>query len=155
MVLYWCQQMNLLRAIVDTNVVFEGVTRQGGACGWLVTAWLNGLYKACMSNALAHEYMDVLTRKLSPRRWQQIEPVLAELFETAELIDIHFLWRPSAADPGDEHIIDAAMNAGAIVVTWNLKDFQPATKSIGLWVMTPPQFMTFLIKHLDEQSQQS
>lgn len=142
--------MSSFRVLVDTNVLFEGLTKQGGACGWLVTAWLNGLYEACVSNALVHEYKDVLLRKLSPRRWQQIEPVLAALMEVAVPINIHFLWRPSAADPGDEHIIDAAMNAGAIVVTWNVKDFQAATKSIGLWVLTPPQLVNALVKRLDE-----
>ena len=139
----------MLRVIIDTNVLFEGLTKQGGVCGWLITAWIEGLFEAYVSNALAHEYVDVLTRKLSPKRWRQIEPLLAKLFETACLIDIHFLWRPAAADPGDEHIIDAAMNAGAIVVTWNTKDFQTAVKMMGLWVMTPPEFIAFLTDHLE------
>jgi len=48
------------RVIIDTNVVFEGVTRQGGACGLIVEAWSTGLFRPFVSNALAYEYADVL-----------------------------------------------------------------------------------------------
>jgi predicted nucleic acid-binding protein len=33
----------LLRIVVDTNVVFEGLTQQGGAAGLIIDAWLAGL----------------------------------------------------------------------------------------------------------------
>ena len=39
---------------------------------------------------------------------------------------IHYSWRPMSPDPGDEHVIDCAMNAGATVVTWNVRDFKAA-----------------------------
>jgi len=42
-----------LRIVVDTNVVFEGLTKQGGASGFIVDAWLAGLMVVCVSNALA------------------------------------------------------------------------------------------------------
>lgn len=57
-----------MRAIIDTNVLFEGLTKQGGACGLIVDAWRAGQIEACVTNALAYEYEDVLARKLSARR---------------------------------------------------------------------------------------
>lgn len=54
-----------MRVVIDTNVVFEGLTKQGGACGLIIDAWRAGLIKACVTNALAYEYEDVLARKLS------------------------------------------------------------------------------------------
>ena len=33
----------LLRIVIDTNVVFEGLTKQGGASGLIIDAWLAGL----------------------------------------------------------------------------------------------------------------
>lgn len=63
------------RVVVDTNVVFEGVTKQGGACGLIVEAWSAGLFRPFISNALAYEYADVLSRLLSAERWQKIQPV--------------------------------------------------------------------------------
>ncbi len=63
-------------AVIDTNVVFEGLTKQGGACGLIIDAWRAGLFEACVANALAFEYEDVLARKLSAKRWNRIQPVL-------------------------------------------------------------------------------
>lgn len=134
----------LLNVVIDTNVVFEGLTRQGGADGFVVEAWINGLFKAYVSDALAYEYIAVLSEHLSPRRWQTIRPVLSALLTRAEFVTIYYRWRPISPDPADEHIIDCAMNVGAIVVTHNVKDFRMAQKRLGLRVMTPVEFVRYL-----------
>ncbi len=68
-----------IRVVIDTNVVFEGLTRKGGACGLIVDAWYAGLFTVCISNTLAYEYDDVLSRKFSKHRWDETKPLLAEL----------------------------------------------------------------------------
>jgi predicted nucleic acid-binding protein len=133
-----------LRAVIDTNVVFEGLTTQGGASGLVVDTWLAGFFNPCVSNALAYEYADVLSRKLNPNRWQRIKPVLGKLLLAADFIPIYYMWRPSSPDPADEHLIDCAMNAGALLVTWNMKDFKTARASLGLQVLSPVEFLNFL-----------
>jgi predicted nucleic acid-binding protein len=133
-----------LRVVVDTNVVFEGLTKQGGASGLMVDAWLAGLMVVCVSNALAYEYSDVLSRKLSEERWSRLKPVLGQLLSIAQYTNIYFSWRPTSPDAGDDLVIDCAMNAGAIVVTSNIRDFQSAKKSLGLRVLTPVQFVEAL-----------
>ena len=135
-----------LRAVIDTNVVFEGLTSQGGASGLVIDAWLAGLFQPCVSNALAYEYADVLSRKLNPNRWQKIKPVLGKLLLDADFIPIYYMWRPSSPDPADEHFIDCAMNAGSLLVTWNMKDFKTARASLGLQVMSPVEFLNFLVE---------
>ena len=132
------------RAVIDTNVVFEGLTYQGGASGLVMDAWLAGLFKPCLSNALTYEYADVLSRKLNPNRWQKIKPVFGKLLLDADFIPIYYVWRPASPDPADEHLIDCAMNAGAILVTWNMKDFKTAQTSLGLQVMSPIAFLNLL-----------
>jgi predicted nucleic acid-binding protein len=47
-------------------------------------------------------------------------------------------------DPGDEHVIDCAMNARAPVVTVNTRDFRLAAQTLGLVVLTPVEFVTRL-----------
>jgi predicted nucleic acid-binding protein len=133
-----------LRIVVDTNVVFEGLTKQGGASGLMVDAWLAGLMVVCVSNALAYEYSDVLSRKLSEGRWSRLKPVLGQLLSIAQYTNIYFSWRPTSPDAGDDLVIDCAMNAGAIVITSNIRDFQSAKKSLGLRVLTPVQFVEAL-----------
>jgi predicted nucleic acid-binding protein len=136
--------LSSLRIVVDTNVVFEGLTKQGGASGLIIDAWLAGLMVVCISNVLAYEYSDVLSRKLSAGRWSQLEPVLGQLLSIAQYTDIYFSWRPTSPDAGDDLVIDCAMNAGAIVVTSNIRDFQSAKESLGLRVLTPVQFVSVL-----------
>jgi putative PIN family toxin of toxin-antitoxin system len=129
------------RAVIDTNVVFEGLTKQGGAAGLIIDAWLAGLIQVCVSTALAYEYEDVLSRKLSEIRWQRLQPVLSALLSKVEFTVIYYSWRPTSPDPGDDLVIDCAMNAGAVVVTSNTRDFQRAKVSLGLQVMTPTELV--------------
>jgi predicted nucleic acid-binding protein len=131
----------LFRVVIDTNVVFEGLTKQGGAAGLVIDAWLAGLLEVCVSNALAYQYEDVLSRKLSAGRWQTLQPVLGTLLDCSQFIVIYYSWRPTSPDVGDDLVVDCAMNAGATVITSNLRDFQSARESLGLQVMKPAQLV--------------
>lgn len=131
-------------AVIDTNVLFEGLTKSGGGCGLIVNAWLARLYTPCVSTALAYQYADVLERKLSSARWVAIRPVLDRMLTQAEPVLIHFSWRPMSPDAGDDLVIDCAMNAGAPVVTRNAQDFRRARQSLGLIVLTPVEFLETL-----------
>ena len=135
------------RFVIDTNVLFEGLTKKGGAADLMIQAWRGGLFRAMLSNALAYEYTDVLSRKFSAPRWQTLQPVLGALIAQAEFIQIRFTWRPNSPDPGDEHLIDLAMNAGAVIVTYNTRDFRTAQDSLGLIVWTPVEFVTMLARN--------
>ena len=128
---------SLSRVVIDTNVVFEGLTKRGGAAGLIIDAWLAGLLQVCVCDALAYEYADVLSRKLSEARWQRLKPVLGTLLSQAQFAVVHYSWRPISPDPGDEHVIDCAMNAGATVITSNVRDFRTARETLGLRVITP------------------
>jgi predicted nucleic acid-binding protein len=130
-----------LPIVIDTNVLFEGLTKQGSAAGLIIDAWLTGLLEVCVSNALAYEYEDVLSRKISKPRWQKLQPVLATLLSQSRFTIIYYSWRPASPDAGDDLVIDCAMNAGATVITSNLRDFQNAKESLGLQVMPPSQLV--------------
>ena len=123
--------------VIDTNVLFEGLTQQGGAAGLIIDAWLANLLAVHVSDALAYEYVAVLSGKLSEKRWRKLQPVLGTLLSQAHFVTVYFTWRPISPDKADEHVIDCAMNAGAAVVTSNLKHFQRAKQSLGLEIMTP------------------
>lgn len=134
----------LLRIVIDTNVVFEGLTKQGRASSLIIDAWLADLMVVCVSNALAYEYEDVLSRKLSNSRWRNLQPVLGQLLKIAQYTSIYFSWRPISPDASDDLVIDCAMNASAMVVTLNVRDFQRAKESLGLRVLTPVEFVNVL-----------
>lgn len=133
-----------MKAIVDTNVLFEGLTKQGGAPGLIIDLWVAGLFNACISNALSYEYEEVLSRKLSNLRWLRIKPALGALLDKAEFVTVWYTWRPASPDPGDEHLIDCALNSGGIIVTSNIRDFREAEESLGLTAMTPEDFVNYM-----------
>ena len=135
-----------MRVVIDTNVVFEGLTKQGGAAGLIIDSWLAGLFDVYVSNALAYEYVDVLSRKLSQSRWLRLQPVLGTLLGKTNYTVIYYSWRPTSPDAGDDLVIDCAMNAAAIVVTSNIKDFRQAHESLGLKVITPAELIIKLTK---------
>jgi putative PIN family toxin of toxin-antitoxin system len=130
-----------IKVVIDTNVLMEGLTKQGSGASLIIDAWLAGILEVCVSNTLAHEYVDVLSRKLSPQRWQQVQLSLSNLLNRVSFTVIYFSWRPMSPDPGDDLVIDCAMNASAIVVTSNLKDFRSAERSLGLTVLSPAQLV--------------
>jgi hypothetical protein len=41
--------------VIDTNLLFEGLTKQGSAADLIVSAWLAGLLNVYISNALLYE----------------------------------------------------------------------------------------------------
>ena len=129
------------RVTLDTNVVFEGLTKQGGAAGLIIEAWLADLLDVRVSDALAYEYADVLSRLLSESRWRSIGPVLGSLLEKSNFVTMHYSWRPASPDPADDHVIDCALNGGSIVVTSNRKDFRNAERALGLRVITPVELV--------------
>lgn len=132
------------RVVIDINVLFEGLTQQGSASGLVIDAWREGLLHVFISDALAYEYLDVLSRKLSEHRWQIIRPALIDLLAKAEFTSLFFTWRPNSFDPGDDFIVDCAMNANAVVITKNTTDFRLAANNLGLRVMRPAQLIDWL-----------
>jgi putative PIN family toxin of toxin-antitoxin system len=131
------KNMSKLKVVLDTNVVFEGLTKKDSASGLLIDAWLAGLLDVYISNALAYEYVDVLSRKLSKIRWERLKLVLEILLKKTQFVKIYYSWRPISPDPCDDHVIDCAMNAAAMVITSNIRDFKKATTFLGLQVVTP------------------
>jgi len=53
-------------------------------------------------------------------------------------VDVHFRWRPQLRDPGDELVLEAAVNGRAdALVTHNVDDFEGVASRFGLSVMQP------------------
>lgn len=137
------------RAVIDTNVLMEGMTKRGSAPGWIVDSWLAGVFAPCVSTSLAFEYEATLSTKLSEAGWSLVKPLFAALLREALYVEIFYTWRPSSPDPGDEHVIDCALNAGALLVTSNEKDFRTAVGQLGLRLASPTDFLQAMLA-LDE-----
>lgn len=133
----------MLRAVVDTNVLFEGLTKVG-TCSAVVDAWVAGEFVPCVSTALALEYEEVLTNKLSASKRKHARGALQALLKRAEWVPIYRRVRPVSGDPDDDFVLECAFNGRAVVVTRNLKDLKVGEAVLGLSVWTPEQFIAEL-----------
>ena len=132
-----------MRVVVDTNVLFEGLTRKG-PCGWVVDSWVNGRITACVSTALALEYEAVLTRGKTRTQQEWARKAMQALLDRAEFVPITFSYRPQSPDRDDDFVIDCAVNASAAIVTSNVRDFRGAAERLGFDLMTPAALVSVL-----------
>jgi predicted nucleic acid-binding protein len=94
---------------------------------------------------LLFEYEDVLCRggiaHLSAR---DINEFLDWFASVSSLHEVFYLWRPMLPDPEDDHVLEAAVAAGAgCIVTFNVRDFAPAA-AFGVDVVTPAEFIALI-----------
>jgi predicted nucleic acid-binding protein len=56
----------------------------------------------------------------------------------AEPVEVHYQWRPMLRDPGDEMVLETAVNGRAqAIVTFNRRDYADVTRSFGIEILLP------------------
>ncbi len=67
---------------------------------------------------------------------------LNAVIDLVEPVDIWFLWRPQLRDPGDELVLETAVNGRAeAIVTFNIRDFALVRERFGIEVLTPAHLL--------------
>lgn len=133
----------MVRAVIDTNELLEGLTRPGPAAD-IVDAWIARRFVPCVSTTVALEYEDVLTRKLGPARRAAAMRALPALLARAEYTPVVWRVRPFSTDPGDDMLIECAWAAGADIVTSNLREVRGVEAAFGVGVLAPARFLSRL-----------
>lgn len=133
----------MIRAVIDTNVLFEGLTHRGPAAE-VIDAWVARQFQPCVSTALVFEYQDVLARKLGPARAEEALLAIQALLDRCEHVLLYFSYRPASRDPGDDLVVDCVLNGGAVLVTENLRDFEQPARKLGFQVFRPVDFIALL-----------
>jgi predicted nucleic acid-binding protein len=65
---------------------------------------------------------------------------LDALVDLVEPADVWFLWRPQLRDPGDELVLEAAVNGRATAITtFNRRHFRPAADRFGIEILLPAE----------------
>lgn len=141
--------------MLDTNVVVAAMRSPAGASAEILRLARQEFARQkkiqlVASAALAIEYEAVCRRpehrKAAGLSSAELEVFLNAVIDLVEPVDIWFLWRPQLRDPGDELVLEAAVNgrAGAIV-TFNLRDFAPAPERFGIAALTPGEALKRLM----------
>ncbi len=66
--------------------------------------------------------------------------LLDDLASLAQPVKLAFRWRPQLPDPGDDMVLETAVNGNAdAIVTFNQRDFREATKTFTCDVIFPAE----------------
>ncbi len=135
--------------LLDTHVLVAGLTSTKGASHALLVALASAQLRMAASPALWLEYETVLkceaTRAVHGFSIEQVDSFLSALAVWVEPVSLHYIWRPQLRDPGDEMVLEAAVNARVdALVTHNVKDFSVAAPRFGLAVKTPALALSLL-----------
>jgi putative PIN family toxin of toxin-antitoxin system len=108
----------------------------------LLVAALEQRFTMLVSVALMVEYEAVMTRKqhltASKLSAEDVGVLLDAVATVSEPVRPAFLWRPSLRDPDDDMVLEVAVNGHAnAIVTFNRRDFRPATERFGIEVLSP------------------
>ena len=130
------------RAVLDTDVLVAALRSDRGASRVLLTAALERRYLVLASVPLMLQYESVLTRDehlaAAGVSSADVETLLDAIALVAEPIRISYLWRPVLSDPGDDLVLETAMNGHAnAVITFNRRHFEPAAAPFGLEILAP------------------
>jgi predicted nucleic acid-binding protein len=130
------------RTVLDTDVLVAAVRSNRGASRVLLTAALERRYPVLASVPLMLQYESVLTRSehlaAAHISAADVEVLLDAIALVVEPIRISYLWRPVLADPGDDLVLETAVNGHAdAVVTFNRRHFEPAAALFGLEILAP------------------
>lgn len=126
--------------IIDTNVLLTALKSNLGASYRLLAMNPEERFAIHISAPLVAEYESVLKRGQLVLSEQQLDDIIDFICAKAMHHKIFYLWRPVLKDPDDDFLLELAVKANAMIVTWNLGDFKRAA-SFGIKVMTPRDFL--------------
>lgn len=141
----------MIRVLLDTNVLVVGLTSSRGASYSVLQAIAAAKLEIVASPALWLEYESVLKRDeiLAMHGFSagEIDTLLSALAVWVHPVMLHYVWRPQLRDPGDEMVLEAAVNGQVqAIVTHNTRDFAQVVPRFGLQAVTPAQLLLMMEK---------
>ena len=135
--------------VLDTDVMVAATRSRKGASRQLLIGALENTFDILLSVPLLLEYEAVLTREqhlvASQTNRTNIEKLLNEIVSVARLVPLDFRWRPQVADPGDDMVLETAINGQAsAIVTFNLRHFERVGLRFGTPAIQPRQALARL-----------
>jgi predicted nucleic acid-binding protein len=133
-----------VRLVLDTSILVAAIRGPGGASRFVVRAGLTGLYVPLISTPLILEYESVMTRPeheaVSGLTGNEVNELLDAFVAASQQVKFFYTWRPAVDDPGDEMVVETAVNGQAEgIVTFNVRDFRRVEERFGVGIMTPQQ----------------
>lgn len=127
---------------MDTDAIVAAMRSPGGASAALLRAARERRITLVAIVPLCLEYEAVCLRPVHVEAaglaFADTATFLDTVVALVQPVDVWFLWRPQLRDPGDELVLEAAVNGQAeAIVSFNARDFLPATRRFGVAVIPP------------------
>lgn len=131
------------RVVIDTNVFVSALRSSRGASHRLLLLVGGSLFEIALSVPLVLEY-EATAKSMAETTGlsgEDVDDIIDYLCSVGHLQQVHFLWRPVLRDPGDDHVLELAVEAGCeTIVTHNVRDFAGG-KAFGIRAITPGEFL--------------
>ena len=129
---------------MDTDTIVAAMRSPTGASATLLRAARRSGVTLAATVPLCLEYEDVCSRPehVDAAQFGPVDLVvfLDAVVSLMEQAEVWFLWRPQLRDPGDELVLEAAVNSRAsAIVTFNRRDFRPAAERFGIDILLPAE----------------
>ena len=128
--------------MLETSVIVAALRSPAGASAALLMKARQGKVTVLANVALALEYEAACRQPehvmASGLRDDEVGIFVDAVIAMVEPVETHYMWRPLLRDPGDELVLEAAVNGRAVaIVTFNERDFGTAPSQFGVEVLTP------------------
>lgn len=136
----------MLRVVLDTGIIVTALRSATGGSNAVLREVAHGRLTPLVTPALFLEYEAVLKRPEQRLAHglglKDIDRFLAAFASACKPVEVSFQWRPQLADPNDEMVLEAAVNASAdALVTHNVRDFAKGAMRFGLRVLRPGELL--------------
>ena len=133
-----------MKLVLDTDVVVAALRSPGGASSEILRLARRRRLTLAVSVPLFLEYEAQCTarehRRAAGLTLAEARGFVDALALIGEPVVAHYLWRPQLRDPGDEMVLETAINGGAdALVTFNLRDFGSVPRRFGIDLLLPSQ----------------
>ncbi len=129
---------------MDTDTIVAAMRSPTGASAALLRVARDGRVTLAATVPLCLEYEDVCGRPehmaAAGFNSADLAVFLNAVIDLVEPVNAWFLWRPQLRDPGDELVLEAAVNGRVVaIVTFSRRDFRPAAGRFGLEILLPAE----------------
>ena len=131
-----------MRLVLDTDVIIAAMRSPEGGSAALLNLIDQGFGTILLSVPFILEYEAICHlpehRLASGLNGKEIDVFISTLVDMAYPVDIHYHWKPQLRDPGDEMVLETAINGRAdALVTFNHKDYGDIPARFGIELMLP------------------
>lgn len=128
--------------VLDTGVLVAALRSDQGASRQILLDALKRKFVWLVSVPLMLEYEAVLSRPehlaAAGIGREELGSVLSDIASVAKPVRLAFRWRPYLPDPGDDMVLETAVNGDAnAIVTFNLRHFGTAEHGFQIPAIAP------------------